>query len=125
MGQVQTKAHLSFLWGLDKAGKTKYMYSNLVDIQNEDLKSSFGFNWERLLGTVSKFSVYEGGGNKYLRQFWQIMVECINFTSIIFVVNTFQPHRIEEARLALHEVVNSPYVKEIILCIILNTPYLK
>ena len=125
MGKSQSNSHLCFLWGLDKAGKSKYLYSNLVDIQNDDLDPSLGFNCERLLGTISKFSVYEGGGNQYLRKFWKLMVEWIEFKAIIFVVNTFEPHRAKEAKEALHEIVFDVNVKKIVLCIILNTPFIK
>ena len=122
MGKGQSTANHAFLCGLDNAGKTKYLYSNLIDISNEELKSSEGFNWERIHGNETKFIVWDAGGGKYIRKFWNNIVEIIPFKAVIFVVNTYEPHRADEAKEALHQLIYNPYLQDIFLVVIYNTP---
>ena len=108
MGKGNSKAKQVFLWGLDNAGKTKYLYSNILDISGEDFEPSEGFNWERVYGSIEKLQIWEAGGGKYIRKFWHTIVEIIQFKAIIFIVNTYEPHRILEAKEELHNIIYNP-----------------
>mmetsp|Transcript_32526 Transcript_32526/g.28798 ORF Transcript_32526/g.28798 Transcript_32526/m.28798 type:complete len:107 (+) Transcript_32526:2-322(+) len=105
MGQGTSKAQHVFLAGLDGAGKTKYLYSNLLDISAEDFEPSEGFNCERVYGSIERIQIWEAGGGKYIRKFWNTIIEIIPFRAVIFIVNTYEPHRLIEAKEELHNLI--------------------
>ncbi|KAK7113990.1 uncharacterized protein [Littorina saxatilis] len=94
------------LLGLDNAGKTTILYKVKL---NDDVMTipTLGFNVE----TVSPvkgvtFTVWDVGGQKALRQLWRHYYE--NCAGLLYVVDSADRERMEEAREELYHVCDSP-----------------
>ncbi|XP_026881438.2 ADP-ribosylation factor-like 4aa [Electrophorus electricus] len=100
--------HIAIL-GLDSAGKTTVLYRLQL---NEFVNTvpTKGFNSERvelLLGTSGKvvFHFWDVGGQERLRPLWKSYTRCTD--GIVFVVDSVDVERLEEAKTELHKTIRS------------------
>ncbi|KAL7289104.1 ADP-ribosylation factor-like protein 4C [Trichogramma pretiosum] len=104
-----TPLHVAML-GLDSAGKTTALYRLKFD-QYINTVPTIGFNCERVRGTVGKakgvnFLVWDVGGQEKLRPLWKSYTRCTD--GIIFVVDSCDTERLEEAKMELTRTARSP-----------------
>ena len=98
------------LLGLDTAGKTTCLY-RLKFRQYMDTKPTIGFNCEKITvdtgpsrGTV--FTVWDFCGNDKTRPLWKSYSRKVD--GIIFVVDSTDKERMEEAKIELVKIIRSP-----------------
>ncbi|CAG0907695.1 unnamed protein product [Darwinula stevensoni] len=96
--------------GLDSAGKTTALYRLKFD-QYMNTVPTIGFNCEKIKGTTGKakgtsFIVWDVGGQEKLRPLWKSYTRCTD--GIVFVLDSVDTERMEEARLELQRTAKSP-----------------
>lgn len=96
--------------GLDSAGKTTALYRLKFD-QYLNTVPTIGFNCERIRGGIGKakgvnFLVWDVGGQEKLRPLWKSYTRCTD--GIIFVVDSCDAERLEEAKMELTRTARSP-----------------
>jgi len=96
--------------GLDSAGKTTALYRLKFD-QYLNTVPTIGFNCEKVKGTVGKakginFLVWDVGGQEKLRPLWKSYTRCTD--GIVFVLDSVDAERMEEAKMELIRTVKSP-----------------
>ncbi|XP_076545338.1 ADP ribosylation factor-like 4 isoform X2 [Osmia lignaria lignaria] len=104
-----TPLHVAML-GLDSAGKTTALYRLKFD-QYLNTVPTIGFNCERIRGGIGKakgvnFLVWDVGGQEKLRPLWKSYTRCTD--GIIFVVDSCDAERLEEAKMELTRTARSP-----------------
>ncbi|XP_044736134.1 ADP-ribosylation factor-like protein 4C [Chrysoperla carnea] len=106
---TQSTLHVVML-GLDSAGKTTALYRLKFD-QYLNTVPTIGFNCEKVKGQVGKakgvnFLVWDVGGQEKLRPLWKSYTRCTD--GIVFVLDSVDIERIEEAKMELMRTVKSP-----------------
>lgn len=96
--------------GLDSAGKTTALYRLKFD-QYLNTVPTIGFNCEKIKGTVGRskginFLVWDVGGQEKLRPLWKSYTRCTD--GIVFVVDSVDLERMEEAKMELLKTAKSP-----------------
>lgn len=96
--------------GLDSAGKTTALYRLKFD-QYLNTVPTIGFNCEKIRGQGANsrgvtFMVWDIGGQERLRPLWRSYTRCTD--GIIFVVDSVDAERLEEARLEISRVSKCP-----------------
>ncbi|XP_039283838.1 ADP-ribosylation factor-like protein 4C [Nilaparvata lugens] len=96
--------------GLDSAGKTTALYRLKFD-QYLNTVPTIGFNCEKVKGTTGKakgisFLVWDVGGQEKLRPLWKSYTRCTD--GIVFVIDSVDIERMEEAKMELQRTVRSP-----------------
>ncbi|XP_074604733.1 ADP-ribosylation factor-like protein 4C [Brevipalpus obovatus] len=108
--------------GLDSAGKTTALYRLKFD-QYLDTVPTIGFNCEKIKGTSGKakgtrFSVWDIGGQDKLRALWRSYTRCTD--GIVFVVDSVDEERMDEARMELIRTVKIPENKGVPILVLAN-----
>ncbi|XP_072947241.1 ADP-ribosylation factor-like protein 4C [Epargyreus clarus] len=106
---TQGTLHVVML-GLDSAGKTTALYRLKFD-QYLNTVPTIGFNCEKVKGTIGKskgvnFLVWDVGGQEKLRPLWKSYTRCTD--GIIFVLDSVDVERMEEAKMELIRTAKSP-----------------
>ncbi|XP_026576745.1 ADP-ribosylation factor-like protein 4D isoform X2 [Pseudonaja textilis] len=108
LGSLMEALHVVIV-GLDAAGKTSLLYR--LKFQ-EFIKSAptKGFNMEKIrvpLGTsrIITFQVWDVGGQEKLRPLWKSYMRRTD--GVVFVVDSAEVERLEEARVELHKITHS------------------
>ncbi|XP_026541894.1 ADP-ribosylation factor-like protein 4D isoform X2 [Notechis scutatus] len=108
LGSLMEALHVVVV-GLDAAGKTSLLYR--LKFQ-EFIKSAptKGFNMEKIrvpLGTsrIITFQVWDVGGQEKLRPLWKSYMRRTD--GVVFVVDSAEVERLEEARVELHKITHS------------------
>lgn len=96
--------------GLDSAGKTTALYRLKFD-QYLNTVPTIGFNCEKIKGTVGRskgihFLMWDVGGQEKLRPLWKSYTRCTD--GIVFVVDSVDTERMEEAKMELLKTAKSP-----------------
>ncbi|XP_065345098.1 ADP-ribosylation factor-like protein 4C [Cloeon dipterum] len=96
--------------GLDSAGKTTALY-RLKFEQYINTVPTIGFNCEKVKGTLGRargvtFLVWDVGGQEKLRPLWRSYTRCTD--GIVFVVDSVDAERMEEARMELLRTAKAP-----------------
>ncbi|XP_017853520.1 ADP-ribosylation factor-like protein 4A isoform X2 [Drosophila busckii] len=96
--------------GLDSAGKTTALYRLKFD-QYLNTVPTIGFNCEKVHGTLGKakgihFLVWDVGGQEKLRPLWRSYTRCTD--GILFVVDSVDVERMEEAKMELMRTAKCP-----------------
>lgn len=106
---TQATLHVVML-GLDSAGKTTALYRLKFD-QYLNTVPTIGFNCEKVKGTTGRakginFLVWDVGGQEKLRPLWKSYTRCTD--GIVFVVDSVDVERMEEAKMELVRTAKSP-----------------
>jgi len=103
--------------GLDAAGKTTILYQlKLGEMTNT--APTLGFNVETVAYKNIEFMVWDMGGQDAIRPLWQHYYE--NAQALIFVVDSADEERLEEAREELAKLMEEDQLKDAILLVYAN-----
>ncbi|KAG9510629.1 ADP-ribosylation factor-like protein 4A, partial [Fragariocoptes setiger] len=108
--------------GLDCSGKTTVLY-RLKFGQYLNTVPTIGFNCEKVRITTSKsgginFSIWDVGGQDKLRPLWRSYTRCTD--GIVFVVDSVEEERLEEAKMELLKIVKAPENKNVPILVLAN-----
>ena len=108
--------------GLDAAGKTTILYQLKM---NETVKTipTIGFNVETLDYKGLNFTVWDVGGQDKIRVLWKHYYQ--NTDGLIFVVDSNDKDRIDDAAEELKKMLNEEELKDVILLVMANKQDLK
>ncbi|PKY08313.1 putative ADP-ribosylation factor 6 [Aspergillus campestris IBT 28561] len=119
MGKIfGTKEMRILMLGLDAAGKTTILYK--LKLTNQDVTTipTVGFNVESVTYKNVKFNVWDVGGQDKIRPLWRHYYS--GTQGLIFVVDSSDTARIEEARSELHKIINDREMKDALLLVFAN-----
>ncbi|AOW02876.1 ADP-ribosylation factor family-domain-containing protein [Yarrowia lipolytica] len=108
--------------GLDAAGKTTILYKLKLN-QGISTVPTVGFNVEVLTYKNIKFNVWDVGGQDKIRPLWRHYFT--GTEGLIFVVDSADRARIDEARQELHRIINDREMKDVLLLVFANKQDLK
>jgi ADP-ribosylation factor protein 6 len=103
--------------GLDAAGKTTILYKLKLG-QGVSTIPTVGFNVETVTFKKVKFNVWDVGGQDKIRPLWRHYYA--GTQALIFVVDSNDRDRIEEARQELLRIINDREMKDAILLVFAN-----
>ncbi|KAK9761706.1 ADP-ribosylation factor, Arf Arf6 [Basidiobolus ranarum] len=103
--------------GLDAAGKTTILYKLKLN-QSVTTIPTVGFNVESVTYKNVKFNVWDVGGQDKIRPLWRHYYT--GTQGLIFVVDSHDQDRIDEARQELHRILSDREMKDCLLLIFAN-----
>ena len=103
--------------GLDNAGKTTILKS-LSDENIKNIKPTEGFNIKNLAVEGINLSVWDLGGQKILREYWSNYFS--ETDALIFVVDSADKARLEEAGAELSKLVGEEKLKNVPVIVFAN-----
>uniref|UniRef100_A0A0N4ZCC6 ADP-ribosylation factor 6 n=1 Tax=Parastrongyloides trichosuri TaxID=131310 RepID=A0A0N4ZCC6_PARTI len=103
--------------GLDAAGKTTILYKLKLG-QSVTTIPTVGFNVETVTYRNIKFSVWDVGGQDKIRPLWRHYYAGSH--GLVFVVDSGDRDRIDEARQELHRIINDREMKETVILVFAN-----
>ncbi|GAA5891109.1 hypothetical protein JCM5296_007381 [Sporobolomyces johnsonii] len=103
--------------GLDAAGKTTILYKLKLN-QSVTTIPTVGFNVETVTYKNVKFNVWDVGGQDKIRPLWRHYYT--GTQGLVFVVDSQDRERIDEARTELHKILNDREMKECLLLVFAN-----
>ncbi|RDL38934.1 uncharacterized protein BP5553_03274 [Venustampulla echinocandica] len=118
MGKIFGSKEMRLLMlGLDAAGKTTILYKLKL---NQDVTTipTVGFNVETVTYKNVKFNVWDVGGQDKIRPLWRHYFS--GTQGLIFVIDSSDKARIDEARSELHRIINDREMKESLLLVFAN-----
>lgn len=118
MGKIFGSKEMRLLMlGLDAAGKTTILYKLKL---NQDVTTipTVGFNVETVTYKNVKFNVWDVGGQDKIRPLWRHYFS--GTQGLIFVIDSSDRDRIEEARQELHRIINDREMKDSLLLVFAN-----
>merc|ERR1711934_1109347 len=103
--------------GLDAAGKTTILYKlKLGEIVTTI--PTIGFNVETVEYKNINFTVWDVGGQDKIRKLWRHYY--LNTQGLIFVVDSNDRDRVEDAREELHRMLNEDELREVVILVFAN-----
>ncbi|KAI9767790.1 MAG: ADP-ribosylation factor, Arf Arf6 [Geoglossum simile] len=118
MGKIFGSKEMRLLMlGLDAAGKTTILYKLKL---NQDVTTipTVGFNVETVTYKNVKFNVWDVGGQDKIRPLWRHYFS--GTQGLIFVVDSSDRDRLDEARQELHRIISDREMKESLLLVFAN-----
>ncbi|OBU00793.1 ADP-ribosylation factor, Arf Arf6 [Pseudogymnoascus verrucosus] len=118
MGKIFGSKEMRLLMlGLDAAGKTTILYKLKL---NQDVTTipTVGFNVETVTYKNVKFNVWDVGGQDKIRPLWRHYYS--GTQGLIFVIDSSDHERIEEASLELNRIIREREMKESLLLVFAN-----
>ena len=103
--------------GLDAAGKTTILYQLKLGEMTQT-KPTLGFNVETVSYKNIEFMVWDMGGQDKIRQLWSHYYE--GTQALIFVVDSADAERMDEARQELHKLMEQEELKDAVLLVYAN-----
>ncbi|KAI0241478.1 ADP-ribosylation factor, Arf Arf6 [Massospora cicadina] len=103
--------------GLDAAGKTTILYKLKLN-QSVTTIPTVGFNVETVVYKNVKFNVWDVGGQDKIRPLWRHYYT--GTQGLIFVVDSQDRDRVEEAKQELHRILSDREMKECLLLVFAN-----
>ena len=103
--------------GLDNAGKTTILYR----LKLEEIVSTvptLGFNVETVTYKNISFTVWDIGGQDKIRSLWRVYFQ--GTQGLIFVVDSADRERIEEAKTELHKLLGEEQLANVVLLVLAN-----
>jgi small GTP-binding protein len=108
-----------FMVGLDAAGKTTILYKLKLDENGNTLpKPTIGFNVETVEYKNFNFTVWDVGGQDWIRELWRQYI--MNTQALIFVVDCNDRERIPQARDELHRILEDVDLRDAVLLVFAN-----
>ena len=118
MGSCTSKREIRVvIIGLDLAGKTSILNKLKYD-EAGNTTPTVGFNFQTVVHKRSEINIWDTGGQDKIRDLWKHYYEQVN--GIIFVVDSTDENRLEEAKNELHKALSDIRLKDAFLCIIAN-----
>jgi small GTP-binding protein len=115
-GEQRKEARI-LLVGLDKAGKTTLMY-RLKQNTIVPTVSTAGFNMEIIEFRNTQMLMWDVGGCYNCRPYWNCYLQ--NVSAIVYVIDSADRDRIEEARDELERFLRNDIQKEVLLLVLAN-----
>ncbi|PVU96144.1 hypothetical protein BB559_002499 [Furculomyces boomerangus] len=103
--------------GLDAAGKTTILYKLKLN-QSVTTIPTVGFNVETVTYKNIKFNVWDVGGQDKIRPLWRHYYT--GTQALIFVIDSCDRDRIEEAKIELHRIINDREMRDCLLLVFAN-----
>eukprot|EP00908_Phaeocystis_cordata_P011746 Transcript_227.p1 GENE.Transcript_227~~Transcript_227.p1 ORF type:complete len:309 (+),score=125.35 Transcript_227:135-929(+) len=103
--------------GLDAAGKTTILYQLKLGEMTQT-KPTLGFNVETVAYKNIEFMVWDMGGQDRIRKLWRHYYK--NAQALIFVVDSADEERLQEAKAELDKLMSEEELKESVLLIYAN-----
>ncbi|KAJ3045832.1 ADP-ribosylation factor, Arf Arf6 [Rhizophlyctis rosea] len=103
--------------GLDSAGKTTILYKLKLG-QSVTTIPTVGFNVESVTYRNIKFNVWDVGGQDKIRPLWRHYFA--GTQGLIFVVDSNDPERLDEARVELHRIVSDRDMQDCAILVFAN-----
>lgn len=103
--------------GLDAAGKTTILYKLKLG-ENVTTIPTIGFNVERIDYKNISFTIWDIGGQDRIRPLWRHYYQDTH--AIIFVVDSADVDRVDEARDELHKILGEDQLREAVLLVLAN-----
>ncbi|EIE91613.1 ADP-ribosylation factor 6 [Rhizopus delemar RA 99-880] len=103
--------------GLDAAGKTTILYKLKLN-QSVTTIPTVGFNVESVVYKNVKFNVWDVGGQDKIRNLWRHYYT--GTQGLIFVIDSQDRDRIDEARQELHRILSDREMKDCLLLVFAN-----
>jgi ADP-ribosylation factor protein 6 len=103
--------------GLDAAGKTTILYKLKLG-QDVTTIPTVGFNVETVTYKNVKFNVWDVGGQDKIRPLWRHYFS--GTQGLVFVIDSSDRKRIEEAKQELHRIINDREMKDCLLLVFAN-----
>ncbi|RYC56627.1 hypothetical protein CHU98_g9580 [Xylaria longipes] len=123
MGKIFGSKEMRLLMlGLDAAGKTTILYKLKLG-QDVTTIPTVGFNVETVTYKNVKFNVWDVGGQDKIRPLWRHYFS--GTQGLIFVIDSSDRQRIEEARQELHRIINDREMKDSLLLVFANKQDIK
>ncbi|KZZ89185.1 Small GTPase superfamily, ARF type [Moelleriella libera RCEF 2490] len=123
MGRIFGSKEMRLLMlGLDAAGKTTILYKLKLG-QDVTTIPTVGFNVETVTYKNVKFNVWDVGGQDKIRPLWRHYFS--GTQGLIFVIDSSDRARMDEARQELHRIINDREMKDSLLLVFANKQDLK
>lgn len=123
MGKIFGSKEMRLLMlGLDAAGKTTILYKLKLG-QDVTTIPTVGFNVETVTYKNVKFNVWDVGGQDKIRPLWRHYFS--GTQGLIFVIDSCDAARMDEARQELHRIINDREMKDSLLLVFANKQDLK
>uniref|UniRef100_UPI00358FB852 ADP-ribosylation factor 6-like n=1 Tax=Myxine glutinosa TaxID=7769 RepID=UPI00358FB852 len=104
--------------GLDAAGKTTVLYRLKLGNTVQTTIPTVGFNVETVSYKKFRFNVWDVGGQDKIRPLWRHYYT--GTQALIFVVDSTDKDRVEEARQELHRIINDREMRGATLLVFAN-----
>ncbi|KAI0153169.1 ADP-ribosylation factor 6 [Xylariaceae sp. FL1272] len=123
MGKIFGSKEMRLLMlGLDAAGKTTILYKLKLG-QDVTTIPTVGFNVETVTYKNVKFNVWDVGGQDKIRPLWRHYFS--GTQGLIFVIDSSDTARMDEARQELHRIINDREMKDSLLLVFANKQDIK
>jgi ADP-ribosylation factor-like protein 4 len=121
LSRLDGAVHVAMV-GLDAAGKSTVLFRLKFD-EYVSTVPTVGFNCERVRGAVGNsrgvmFVMWDVGGQEHVRPLWRAYTRAAD--GVIFVVDSADVERLEEARIELHRMARMPEVAGVPVLVIAN-----
>ena len=121
MGGSSSQLNNVLIFGLNNAGKTKFLYSTFLDFGEMTIDPTVGFNCEEVDTPYGKVNLWDIGGHEFLRNFWHFYSNRVPVRACIFIINTIDFERFPEAQSELLKIMYEPTLQGTILAVIFNS----
>ena len=117
MGNKQSSNLRILMIGLDSAGKTSTLLS-LKNLEKQQTIPTVGYNVETIIYKNTKLNIWDIGGQTNIRPLWRR--HFLGTQAIIFVIDSADADRFEEAKTILYQSLESNELADIPLIILAN-----
>ena len=104
--------------GLDNAGKTTILKAFKGETA-KNLPPTKGFNFQKFEYKKTNFELWDLGGQKVIRKYWEDYYQNEN-DAIIYVIDSSDSYRLEETGKELYSILQQPELSGVPLCIYAN-----